>query len=503
MLKFNKKVLEILNSKRFYYFIIILFIFEACWIAFTARYPMAFDEDFHYGIIKLYAHQYSPIFAHQPSNSSQFGALTRDPSYLYHYLLSYPFRIFNYLFKNDTSNIIFLRILNIAMFTAAIVVYKNLFNKYLKLTNSLVNTILLFFVLTPIVPLLAAQINYDNLLVLCSAVTFTLAYKFIGQIKNSNYFDIKTFILLFSICMLSSLVQYAFLPIFVTTFVYILIIIVKSYKYNSKKLINSLRSSFKKLKRPIAVILAVIFIVSLGLFLEKDGYNTIKYHTPVPDCSKVLSVNECKLYAPWQRNYTFETTKSRDIDYNLINYSFDWFHNYFFYSLFYSLNGSAGGYTLGGPLPLIQVVGVLVFFTGVVLFIIYHRKIFKNNNLLFYTFIVSSLYLLTLWIQNYSDFLKTGFAVAEQGRYLIVILLPSYALVAISFRQFLVNYKRYKPILTIAILLIFLQGGGITTYMLTSDSTWYWQNSNAVNKVGSEAQKVIKHVIVHHKSSTY
>jgi hypothetical protein len=502
MTKFYNKILEILGSNKFYYAALTLFIFEAAWIALTARYPMAFDEAFHFGIIQIYSHQLSPFFAHQPPNSDQFGALTRDPSYLYHYLMSFPYRLSADFIKNTNTNIIILRIIDIGFFAGAIVVFKKAFTKYLKVSNSLVNAALLFFVLTPLVPLLAAQINYDNLLILLTAVSLYLVLGFVDDFKNKNIFNIKSLALLLSVCMLASLVQYAYLPILVTIFIYITIIVFKDFRKNKHVLVTKIKDNYKKLSKPILIGIGVLLLISTGLFLERDGYNTIKYHTPIPDCSAVLSVNACKAYSPWDRNYVFEMSKSNDINYNAINFTGQWIHLYFFYSLFYALNGSASGYAVGGPLPLTQVVGVGVFFAGIILFIIYRRRIFKSNNLLFLMFCIIVIYVMSIWVQNYSDFLTTGVAVAEQGRYLIILLLPGYVMVALGFRQLLLHHKNYKSGLTVVILLLFLQGGGVTTYMITSDSTWYWEDSYAVAKVSHDAKKVLTHVIVHKKTTS-
>src|SRR6185369_13463896 len=46
----------LLSSRRFGVGVLAFFVFEALWVTFSALYPMAFDEDFHFGLIKLYSH---------------------------------------------------------------------------------------------------------------------------------------------------------------------------------------------------------------------------------------------------------------------------------------------------------------------------------------------------------------------------------------------------------------------------------------------------------------
>src|SRR5579872_6980280 len=97
---------QILSSNKYFIGLVLFFICEALWIAFSGHYPMAFDEDFHFGVIKIYAHHISPFLSHQPANADEFGAIFRDPSYLYHYLMSFPYRLITLFTKDQTIQII-------------------------------------------------------------------------------------------------------------------------------------------------------------------------------------------------------------------------------------------------------------------------------------------------------------------------------------------------------------------------------------------------------------
>ncbi|HXE10103.1 MAG TPA: hypothetical protein VN554_01620, partial [Verrucomicrobiae bacterium] len=110
----------ILGSRRFFWVILALFVIQAAWIALSGLYPMAFDEDFHLGIIRLYAHHISPFWAGQPPGADAFGAVARDPSYLYHYLMSFPYRLSGLFTHDQTLQILWLRAINIALFTAGL-----------------------------------------------------------------------------------------------------------------------------------------------------------------------------------------------------------------------------------------------------------------------------------------------------------------------------------------------------------------------------------------------
>ena len=104
-----KKSVRLIGSNKFFYLIILLFLLQSIWIPISSRYPMAFDEAFHRNIIQLHASQWSPFITNQAPLTSKYGALTTDPSYLYHYLMSWPWRLVNLLFKSDTYKIVSLR----------------------------------------------------------------------------------------------------------------------------------------------------------------------------------------------------------------------------------------------------------------------------------------------------------------------------------------------------------------------------------------------------------
>src|SRR5438270_10470354 len=103
------KLTRLFADRKFFWFILAFLILQAAWIALSGRYPMAFDEDFHLGIIKLYAHHISPIWNGQPENADVFGAVARDPSYLYQYFMSFPYRLLSVLTESQTAIIIILR----------------------------------------------------------------------------------------------------------------------------------------------------------------------------------------------------------------------------------------------------------------------------------------------------------------------------------------------------------------------------------------------------------
>jgi len=98
-------------------------------------------------------------------------------------------------------------------------------------------------------------------------------------------------------------------------------------------------------------------------------------------------------------------------------------------------------------------------------------------------------------VHNYLDFLHYGQKFAINGRYLIPIAIPIALLLALAYRQFLINKHLTKSIAVIAVILVFLQGGGVLTYLVYSNKYWYWPNKT-ITAVNTQTQSIIKPLII-------
>src|SRR5487761_1343900 len=121
---FLQRFYTILNSRRFFWAILVFFVLEAAWVALSAAYPQAFDESFHFGIIKVYSHYWLPFLNSQPPNADAFGAVFRDPSYLYHYAMSFPYRLITLFVHGQTTQVIIMRFINIALAATGLVIFR-------------------------------------------------------------------------------------------------------------------------------------------------------------------------------------------------------------------------------------------------------------------------------------------------------------------------------------------------------------------------------------------
>src|SRR5688572_21436696 len=109
----SQKLTKILGSRGFYFGVLGFFVFEALWVALSSVYPMAFDEDFHLGVIRLYADNFWPVLPEDAGSSGVFGAIARDPSFLFHWLMSFPYRLIGVFTDSQTATVIIMRLINI------------------------------------------------------------------------------------------------------------------------------------------------------------------------------------------------------------------------------------------------------------------------------------------------------------------------------------------------------------------------------------------------------
>lgn len=467
------------GSKNFYFITLGIFIIQAVWMAVTAAYPMAFDEGFHYGIIEIYAKQWSPILTAQPDNPGAYGELIHDPSYLYHYLMSFPYRLVMFLFHQYNGGVLTIRFIDIALFLTGLIIFRKLLVRA-GISKALTNFALFIVVLIPITPFLAGQVNYDNLL-FCLTPLFIWFVMNIADSLKSQKTAYKDVAIMLCLGMLTSLVKYAFLPIFAAGLVYLCVLLIAHQQ--RKQAFQSIVSSFHALRRWGQIGSIIAIIISSGLFLQRYGYNAVVYHQVEPDCAKVLSVNQCLQYGPWARNYNL-LQNAKQTHANLSSparnpfvYLRGWVHAMLF-RLYFAINYDFTEYMpMSLPFTAVFIFGL----SGLLLFIVFFRRIVREFPVtwLFITIIV--FYCVSLFALNYYQYLEFGNVVAVNGRYLIPILPLLLIMLGLGYRAILQRFDSprslcIKLVLLIVAGLMTIDGGGILTYLIHSDASWYWRN---------------------------
>ena len=493
MQRIGNSITRLLGSRGFYYGVLIFFGLESLWVAISAVYPMAFDEDFHFGLIKLYSHHWLPFLSAQPDGASTFGAVARDPSYLYHYLMSFPYRLVALVTDSQTAQVIVLRLFNIVFFGLALVLFRKVLRRA-DTSPALTHLALALFVLVPIVPMLAGQINYDNLLLPLVAWICLLAGQILEQLKTRQI-TLRTYMLFLSVGLLASLVTHVFLPILVVAAGFVAASVWLAFRGRSREFRRRLSKNYHLLSSGMKLGLAALLLLSMALFVQRDGVNVIQYHTPVPECDQIMDEEACQDYGPWARNDLYAKSRDSELEpQGTLTYTGTWL-TALHYRSFFAVSGPGSSYTNYPPLPLPSAVAIVIAVSGTVALALYFRQVFSGRLFLLFLFAIVVGYLSFLWVEDRSQYLYTGQPVAINGRYLLIILLPAVAIIGRAFTLALRPVERLKPFIAAVVVLLFLQGGGVLTFIARSDASWDWPVSWVV-RLNDGARAVLKPVLI-------
>jgi hypothetical protein len=113
---------------------------------------------------------------------------------------------------------------------------------------------------------------------------------------------------------------------------------------------------------------------------------------------------------------------------------------------------------------------------GAFLALMYRRQLAPYMPMLAVLLVIVGCYLAALWFQTYKYFNDLGIPIAIQARYLMPIL-PVLAIIpelgiSVAFK----NRPRLHYAWAVPLTIMFIVGGGVSTYILRSDETWYWNN---------------------------
>lgn len=486
--RYAKAFTSFLASKRCFYIVVAVFAVQAIWFALTARYPMAFDEDFHFGLIRLHASQWLPFFTSQPAHAEQLGAVVRDPSYLYHFLMSIPYRGIALITSNTVVQIVVLRFINIGLAVWGLFLSRKLLAR-LGGGQALVNSTLLLFVLIPIVPFLAAHINYDNLFIVLTIGSLLMTFDWLDELSKARVSAARTALLL-SLLMLAGLVKYAFLPI---AAVLGAVMLWRLWRQRGERnaLAASLWASIKQLAPWQLVGVSLLLAVSTGLFAERYAVNIARYHSPNPDCSQVLSVESCLHYGPWSRDYQYALAKPDDVHPNKLSYIWEWLYGMWLRSFF----AISDTYDTQPPLPVPSTTVVVIGAIGVITFAYFSRRLLLGNIYRQTVVLALVLYIGALFAQTFQTYLKTDQPVAINGRYLLPFLPAVIMLIGLAYSWLWRHKPALKALAITAVLILFIQGGGILTFILRSNDTWYWPN-NTIVTINHAVREALKPMVI-------
>lgn len=476
MIRVSGRLRTLLGSPKFFWFALALFVLGAALLAVTSIYPMAFDEDFHLGIIRLYAEVWNPFALTQTPDAAVFGSVVTDPSYLFHYLMSFPYRLLQAVGASEMTSVITLRLLNVACFAASIVVFRRVLLRT-GLSPLLTHSVLVFALLIPASSMLAAQINYDNVIMLVTAVSLLLVLH-IREGLLGGKLTLTPLIWLAILQLLAAIVKYAYLPIAAGLLLYLVVLLARR-AHNR----DIWRKAWQVLRRSSLVLqatLGVLLIASFLLFAQRYVGNLMTHHDIVPDCGVVLTVDECNQYSVWRRDTALHAALTPETAANLKSLphyiATDWLWG-MQERLFFAVSGPTLDHLTRSGLRPLKVAMITVAAVGLLAFVIFARQLLRRTPVLWLFVVVTTVYLSMLIVQQYGMYRYTGAPVAINGRYLLPLLPLFGSLAAVGLAELLrrLRWTVAAPLLvTIVLIACVVQGGGAMTYIVQSSPDWYY-----------------------------
>lgn len=411
--------------------------------------------------------------------------------------MSFPYRVLDYFLENELVVMVILRFFSIAMVLGGIILFRRLLLR-VGISKRITHFSIALFVAMPIVPLLAAQSNYDNLLFLITPIFLTYSYNLIQSkptVQNLLAFGISG--------MLATLVKHNFVVVFLAVTAYICVELIRKYRGGvGRVLIKSLQSA----SRVTLALTAILFIVVTGLFIERHGANVLRYGQIKVDCARVQPDSVCEQYSPWRRNRAAieKNLIAEDRYSNPLSFSVHWVttimraYNAVFANIApedVNQPDPYGHYVFKALLPLPITVTYTIFFAGSLAVVLKIKYIWRNKflrlSLLAFVALAGA-----LWLFNYTFYLKHGRAYAVQARYLLPLTILLFVVFVSSWQQLL--RKRYflQQSLAVGIVAILLYSGGITGWIIRSEPNWYLPSSTAL-QMNTSAKSVLKKVIWH------
>lgn len=382
----------------------VYFIVFTAYLALRVRFGVGPDEETHFRLIRYYAQNtYDPALGIQTTDFD-LGSLQREVSYLYHYLLSFPYRISEFL---NLPTVFVLRLLNSLMGLMSLVLLFKI-GQIIKV-HLMIRTGLLFFIASiPVFVFLSSSVNYDNLVILTS---FFLMYI---SIKNFNSFSLNKSLIVIALSLLGPLVKFAFAPISVVALVYLLYVLIM----NKKSLMADIRRDFG-FKR---IIVYILVLISFALFFQRYGLNVVRYGSLNPNCSVIMSDKKCRENYVYNRTRIYKESQiSRPIILPEV-YVINWTR------IMMSRTYGLLAHVKLGEITIFISMSVFGLYAIALIFIRKYNPFNDKYWIIFGSFIV---YTIALMAANYSSYMRSAkIDLAVSGRYWLPVTLPLLFVVA-------------------------------------------------------------------------
>lgn len=422
------------------------FIIQAVYFAITTRYGLPPDENYHLSYIQLFADNSPSPFLSGQGDYFILREAVRNPFFLYHYLLSFPYLIF----KDLLEPTLVLRLINVGLGIASLYIIKKL-AELIKVTPFVRNITIFMLSNTLMFVFLFGSVNYDNLFIFLS-----IAGVYVLLLIRRNL-SAKRLLVFVAIILAGLLVKINFLPI-----AFILSMIAAFILIRSRvNIVDRLRKSFAKDRR-LNIFLSLT-ILTLGiLFTHRYVANAVRYQTFAPECQQVQTLDYCRKSALFVRNEQVFGDGRKDAPKGLLSYSVEWSRLMMqrTYGVYAHEKMSPNRFVASGI--------ILVLIVGVISFIRLWRRNDTSINILL---LVTSFYMLALFAENFRTYKSSGILqLAVHGRYAFAVL-PFVYLILTNYTFKLLRNNVVRVLFVILLLALFALSS-LPTYLRKSSPEW-------------------------------
>ncbi|HEU0266372.1 MAG TPA: glycosyltransferase family 39 protein [Candidatus Saccharimonadaceae bacterium] len=273
---------RIAASPKFRVFVLGLFVAQAVFLVFAMHSGLPPDEDNQMQFIEYYAeHSISPIFSHQ-TPTYNLGDVTRQVDYVYDYSMSLVMRV-SPLSHHDDVYII--RLISVALALLTFIMLLRIL-RIVGVGRATGNLSLLAVTNLPMVLMMSSAVNND---VTVWLGTIAGVYFLLRLWREHHPNDAMVLLI---IAVFGGLVKRTLFPVCLIFGVTTIVMVVRYWP--------QLRAKIRRRDWRL-IVLGVVFILGVGLFVERVGGNIVRYHTIVPTCTQVQGANACKVFWQYQR----------------------------------------------------------------------------------------------------------------------------------------------------------------------------------------------------------
>lgn len=443
------KLVALVESRYFYLGILAWFVVQAAIIAVVTEFAVPPDENFHFNLIKLYAERsYTPFISNQ-EGYYWLGDVTRQGSVLFHYILSWPYRLLDFL----PETYVYLRFINIGFAVGSLLLIKRL-AKQLGLSDLVANLSLFMLVNTLMFVFLSAAISYDNPVILLSLLSMVLL---VSVMQN---FRTVPFLSLILVMLIASVVKFTFLPL-------ALFIALALAAYYRKSIGSKARLVSKEVKANLftkhMLILIPLLLISLAFAFERYGTNLIEYNSVKVGCAEVHSTEDCRKSPLFRRSERVEAM-DREPSLSVPGFSLRWVvtTKERIYGIFAHESMASSSLVSYGTWVVIGLMAVAFI-----------RKYQWKGWPLDYLLLISFAYIAVVAAKNYSGYTEYGiFGMALQGRYIFPVL-PVLYLAGNHYAEKLFADRRNVLLLYVVLVLGIFVIAGLPSYVFLAGPEWY------------------------------